>query len=204
MPDRDVFDRNVSRGWVRAAHLTIGHDGNPDALRSVIRALGQELKREGCPGLDAVVGIVIDAYRSTDRQLAQERACDQLDRLRCDEASSTTEIAVAAAKRLLIQPPLCCDNPLPVTIAAHLLAELADARMCPAPLLAELVESGDVSIQTIQFRRKRVKSMLAAAPETQRLAELLLADPSGASVKTPRMRRPEMSQADILLTALTD
>lgn len=204
MPDRDVFDRNVSRDWQSAARLTIGHDGNPDSLRAVIRALGKRLEREGCPGFETIVRIVLEAYRSTYRQHVRRPAYERLDRLRCEEANSTTEIAVAAAKRLLIQPPLYCGDPWPVTIGASILSELADARMCPAPLLAELVESGDVSFQTIKARRDCAKSMLAAAPETRRLAEMLLADASGASVKTPRMERQKMSQADILATALTD
>lgn len=204
MPDRDVFDRNVSRGWKSTARLIIGHDGDPDALRSVICALGEELKREGCPGFDAVVQIVTGVLRSTDRQLVHRRASEQLELLSYEEASGTTEIAVAAAKRLLARPPWCCGDTLPLTVAVHILAELADARMCPAPMLALLVEEGGMSFQTLQSRRERAKSMLAAAPETQRLAAMLLADPSGASVKTPRVRRSKMSQADILVTALTE
>jgi len=46
MPDGDVYGRNVSRGWKHVARLIIGHDGDADTLRSVIRALGEELKRD--------------------------------------------------------------------------------------------------------------------------------------------------------------
>jgi hypothetical protein len=75
--------------------------------------------------------------------------------------------------------------------------------MCPAALLAEIVESGEVSFQEIRSRRQRAKHKIAAAPEARRLASQLLADPSGASVKSPRVSRVRPSQAEILVTALT-
>lgn len=204
MPDRDVFDRNVSRGWKHAARLIIGHDEDPNALRSVIRALGQELKRDGCPGVDIIVQIVTDALQSTDRQCARRQAAKSLERVRREEASGTTETVVVAAQRLIAQPPWGCDDTSPQVVAVHLLADLVDARLCPAPMLGLLVEEGGMSFQTLHSRLERAKAMLVAAPEVHRLAEMVLVDPSGSSVKQPRIRRTKTSQADLLVTALTE
>lgn len=205
MPDRDVFDRNVRPGWRSASRLLIGTAEDDDLLRSVIRALGKEIKRDGCPGFEAIVQIVISARRSSDHRHAQRWANEQLEQLRREQASSITEVATNSAKRLLVRPPaMSLDEPQPLTVAAEVLGDLAAAWLCPAPLMASLVEEGHISFQDFRFRRERAKAIFVSSPEFQRLANMLLADPSGTSVRTPQMRRPKISQADILVTAITD
>jgi hypothetical protein len=70
--------------------------------------------------------------------------------------------------------------------------------------LAEIVEGGEVSFQEIQSRRQRAKDLIVAAPESRQLAAQLLLDPSGGSVKLPRAPQSKLSQAELLVTALTE
>lgn len=211
MPDRDIFDRTVRPGWKTAARLVIGSADDPSALASLIRALAKEVKNGGCPGLDQIVDIVVDDLRASDQRAARHLAHWQLDRVRLLQGNGVTEIAIIAAKQFLARPASLSDNSLEkdeeetrINVAAHILADLADALMCSARLRAEIVEQGQVSFQAVQARRDRAKEMLVSAPEIRRLAQQLLADSSGALVKSPRISRAKLSQAEILVTALTE
>jgi len=55
VPDRDVFDRTVGRGWQTASRRMLGCSDDPDALASILRALGTHIKREGSPGIGGIV-----------------------------------------------------------------------------------------------------------------------------------------------------
>lgn len=210
MPDRDVFDRNVRPGWQTAARRMIGAADDPDALASVIRALANEVKKVGCPGLDQVVSIVADAMRQPDNRASRKFAHQRLDRIRREQASSVTEQVVKAAKEILVDQASFvsrlgrADAEVRVDIASQILAALADDWMCPTRLLAEIIEQGQVSFQEVRARRDRAKKMLMSASETRRLAEQLLADPSGALVKRLQISRVKLTQAEILVTALTE
>lgn len=211
MPDRDVFDRNVKRGWQSAARRMLGQVDDPADLPAVIRALARELQQNGCPGFEQIVGVLDDALLDLDGPATRRLAYDRLDLLRVAQGSAATEVAVEVAKRLLAAPEsaLADDDrrrdadQRRLSIAARLLAGLADAWMCAAPLLAEIVEQGQVSFQTIRSRRERAVARLISAPKIAALAEQLLSDSSGASVKSPRLPRVKKSRADILVTALT-
>src|SRR5687768_1986354 len=100
MPDRDVFDRNVRRGWQTAARLALSFDDEPNSLSSVIRALGNDIKKEGLPGFDQIVSALARCNSDMDA-LAMH---DALERIRSDFLCTSTEEAVAAAKRLLWSP----------------------------------------------------------------------------------------------------
>jgi hypothetical protein len=211
MPDGDVFNRRVRRGWQTASQRMIGGGEGHDALPSVLRALGREVKATGCPGIDRVVGAVAGGIRSSQPVAARRLALAELERLRVDHGNHATEIAIGSGRRLLagVSEPersamLAMDNgELRAHLATMILADLADAAMCPAGLLPQLVEEGGVSFQEFRVRRQQNKELIVAAPEARRMAIQLLADPSGASVKAPRIRRERLSQAEILTTALT-
>ena len=158
-----------------------------------------------------MVQVSVDAIRLPDRSSARRVAHSRLEHIRLEQGHRATEIAVDACKRLLAAPvefwrtnDRKTDDALRLDVAAHILVELADAELCPARCLSALVEEEQVPFQTIQSRREGTKSQLVAAPETKRLAAQLLADPSGTSVTTPRMPRLKMSQAAILVVALTE
>ncbi|MGH2531660.1 MAG: hypothetical protein ACRDJW_05080 [Thermomicrobiales bacterium] len=210
MPDRDVFDRTVRPGWQTAARRMIGAADDPDALVSVIRALANEAKKVGCPGFDQIVGIVVDVLHQPDYRAARQLANQRLDRIRREQASGVAEQAVNAAKGLLVdRAPFAwslgrVDDEARIDVASQILATLADYWMCPTRLLVEIIEQGQVSFQEVRARRERAMKMLVSALETRRLAEQLLADPSGALVKRPQISRAKLTQAEILVTALTE
>lgn len=212
MPDRDVFNRKVKSGWQAAARRMIGAANDPDALPSVLRALGKEIKSNGCPGVDQIVRVIVDAIRSPDPRTARKRAHEQLEEIRRDQGSGNTEIAVAFGRKLLAGAPdlningisPMDDDQLRLHLSILILADLADASTCPAAVLAEIVEGGEVSFQDVSSRRQHLRDMIASAPEIRRLAVQLLVDPSGSSVRLPRIPRAKVSQAEILVTALTE
>lgn len=211
MPDRDVFDRNVGRGWQTAARKTLCLDDDPSALPSVITALGRECKQRGCAGFDEIVDGLLDAIGAAEPRKIREIVHDRLDYVRMKYLTESTQGAVNAAKRVAATVADWLPHPcgemdvlgLREKIAVQLLAELADSWMCPARVLAEIVEHEHVAFQTIQARRERAKRKLVEAAETKRLAQQLLADPSGSKVTVPKMARAKVSQEEILVTALT-
>lgn len=211
MPDGDVFSRRARRGWKSASRRMIGGGEGPEALPSVLSALGGEVKATGCPGLDRVVSVVANTIRSQHPVDARRGALAELDRLRVEHGSEATEIALRSSRQVLagLSEPKCSamlemdDGELRIHLAVKILADLADAAMCPTGLLSEFVEDGGVSFQEFHARRQQCKSLLVASPEARRMAIQLLADPSGAVVKAPRLRRERLSQAQILATPLT-
>lgn len=212
MPDRDVFNRKVERGWQTAARLLIGGTDDDEALAAAIRALVRMIKANGRPGLDQVVQIVADALRSPRPTTARAIAIAKLDDVRLHQATRQTEIAVASAKGILagrlesgISSTESGDKEnLHEHLAIRIVTDLAMTSLFPAPLLAELVEAGDISFQGFSLRRQRANKMIVTSPQTRRLALQLLADPSGTSVKAPQMARRKKSQAEMLVVALTD
>lgn len=203
MPDNDIFRRNVNRGWQKAARLNFGAEDDPNALPSAIRALGGELKGGGCPRFPEIITVVTGAIESANFTVDRRLAFDELEHINFEAASGITEIAVNVAKRLISQHQNNAGS-WSENVAVQILAGIAVSRMCPAAIIHALVEEGSIPYQTLDTRRKRSQLRIATAPETLSLAKMLLADPTGVSVKAPQIRRVRMSQADILLTALTD
>ena len=210
MPDGDVFARKVRRNWQTASSRMIGGGEGYQALPAVFRALAKEIKANGCPGLDQIVDILVSVFRLQQPTTERIQAVAQLDQVRVQHGNRSTEIAIGSSRRLLAgnsesEPALqeMDDGELRIHLSAIILADLADASLCPAALLSELVEEKDVSFQEVHSRRAQCKELLIAAPETRRTAVQLLVDPSGASVRAPQIRREPLSQAEILATALT-
>jgi hypothetical protein len=208
MPDRDVFNRNVHRGWQSASRRMLATTDDPEALASVVRALAKLMREGGCPGFDQIIGTVVEAWESSAPEGARQTAVAKLDYIRLHEGNSATEIAIASARRFLPQgdelPHQALVQPTDRDyVATRVLAEVADAYLCPASLLGELVESGELSYHELRSRRERAKSMICASPEARRLAAQLLSNPSGTSVQMPRSSGVKPSQAEILVVALT-
>lgn len=209
MPDRDVFNLNVCRRWQRAARLTLADDLSLPALQSVVRALAKDLKENGCPGFVEAIDIVTDAVQMNDLDEARGVAHRRLDHIRRREGSGHTETMVDACKGLLVVSKEACLAPSAnvdrsIMIAVHVIARIADALMCPARLLVEIVENGQVAFQIVRVRREQMIRALVETPATAEIAKQLLVDSSGSAVRTPRLPRIAQSQADILVMQLTD
>lgn len=211
MPDRDVFDRNVSRGWQTAARRMLGSDGDVDAVGAVIRALSKEVREHGCAGLDEIVEIIEEYHRSSMDDRRRGQAHDRLDVIRISQRCNTAEIAVNAGKRLLVVTDKRNnangskgnrDNER-LEFTLEILAEIADFRMCPARLLPQFVESGLASFQALHRRRERAKNLLKADPAFHQIAKQLLNDPTGRRLVTPRSRRQKLSPEEMLAFPLT-
>jgi hypothetical protein len=190
----------------------IGTQDDPEALPAALRALGKEIKSNGCPGFDQIVHAVADAIRSPEPRTARLHAIKRLESIRLHHGHDNTEVAAAYARQILANasalipasPETMDDGELRIQTGALILAGLADASMCPAAHLSELVNELMISFQEIRSRRQNARGLIAAAPETRRLGVQLLLDPSGASVRQPRIPRVKQSQAEILTTALTE
>jgi hypothetical protein len=211
MPDGDVYDRHGMRGWKKASSWIVGAGNFDDGIPSALRALGREIKTTGCPGIDQIVGTVVDAFQPCDQMGAKQQAIERLEQIRIQYGSRATEIAIRSSKSLIVETfeldrskfSSFDDGNLRTDITVHILADLSDACLCPSGVLTGLVEDSRLSFQEVHSRRERAKQIVAAAPETRRLAIQLLANPSGAQVKTPRFRREKLSQSEILATPLT-
>jgi hypothetical protein len=212
MPDRDVFRRNCKPGWQTAAQRMIGSLDDPDALPSVLRALGQETKANGCPGIDDIVSVLAEALETPVTPSIRLEALNRFESIRVQQGNANTEVAIASGRRLLAsasglrlpESGMQSVGEIRVNLTTAILADLADSEMCPAAVLHELIEDRKASFQEIEERRQRAKSLVAAASETRRLAVQLLIDPTGVSVKAPRVPREKRSQADILVIGLTE
>lgn len=211
MPDGDVFDRRVKRGWRNAASCVLGGGKADNALPAVLRALGKEVKASGCPGLDQILKALSEAIRSPHLVSTRASANAALDHVCLQYGSQATEFAVRAARCILaigldsamFAVRVMDEGELRVHLTKEILAHMADSWMCPAGILPELVENGNVSYQEVEARRQENKRLVTAAPETNRMAIQLLADPSGVLVRVPQFHREKLSPSEILVTPLT-
>jgi hypothetical protein len=210
MPDRDVFDRHVQRGWRTVGRLLLGAEVDPSVLQRVARHLAADLKRNGCPGFDQIAEILVDAIDSQQpKETARQIAIDRLDFVKKREGCTSTELVIRAANIVLAKETH--DDPadvvnrdeLRVSLASRVLAEIATNRMYPSPLVHELVEHERMSFQAMTSIQHRCKHMLQRPPELQSLAAQLLQDPEGCAVKLPRRRKTHRSQADLLVAAIS-
>lgn len=199
MPDRDIFNLNVPRGWQRASRRCLGFDDDPNGPRLTIRALGQILTSEGCPALSEIVKIAIEASQGPNGRNALAQMSQRLARICCEHASVSTEILAAPAKRGLLeefgQVPAILKE---VRVAIYLLSELADAMICPEPLIVSLAEKAGESFQVIDRRRAATKCALRCSLEVRRIAESLILEPTGTLTKVPRAPIIRMAQAELL------
>jgi hypothetical protein len=202
MPDGDVYDRHVDRGWQTAARRVFESDDDELALPSLLRALGRMLKDGGCPGIDAVVEIPTEALGSPGGGAVRREARAQLERVRREAASDRTNVVIDAALRLLAEPEslglgdLIRQNTDAVRqkIAEQLLVELAARKFSPGVLLQDQVVNRGVGIEVYRRRAERGRSLLASSPELSRLACQVMAHPNGVGIRAPRPKSPKPSQ----------
>jgi hypothetical protein len=211
MPDRDVYDRNVARGWQTAARRVYQGDDDELTLRSLLYSLGRVLKDGGCPGIDEIAAIVAQAVASPDPLVTRREAHAQMERVRRASGSTRTEVAGEVARRVLVDPgavfPTLADGHdqerAKLGVAASILAELAIKKISPAAVTHELVEVERVPIEAVLARRRNAQGLLAGAPQLTKLAREVLAQPDGRLVKAPRVKTPKPSQEALVHIAIS-
>lgn len=202
MPDNDIFRWHIHPRWRKAASVNFAADDDPNALPTAIGALGQEVKSGECRRLAEIVAIIEKAVDSPNSQTAQRIAFDELDHICWEEACDCTQIAANVARSIIIKGRNATANSR-LNTAAQVLAGIAIGRMFSPAVIHSLAEESGVAYRDIISRSERRNSQIAVAPETFSLARMLLADPSGTSIKAPRPKRTRLPQAEILHVPLT-
>ena len=211
MPDRDVYDRNVDRGWQTPSRHVYGGSDDDLTLPSLLRALGRTLKNGGCPGVDTVASIVAEAVGSAEPRLARREVGAQLEQVRRACGSARTEIAVVIARRILAEPDVLFPTPadcldrdrVKEIVAKEILVELAIRKISTSALTHELVEKENKSIGHVLARRQHARELLTSAPQITGLAREVLASPEGQTIKIPRVKTPKPAQEEILVMAIS-
>lgn len=215
MPDRDVFNRNVERGWQAASRELFLSDGEGQAVPKLMRGISGCLKHGGCPGIDAVAAVVVTAMRSADPRAMRGEAVVELRRIAMRCGNTLTDIAITVARQLLENPEAAFPVPadrndmdrVKAVVAERTLVEIARAKACSGGLLQVLVGHKDVAganRDKLIERRDHALSSLAASPKLARLAQQLLLDPRGGRVTSPRMDAPKPSLEELLHFAVAD
>lgn len=210
MPDRDVFSRHIPRGWQAAAR--IAHSGLDDVVCTVklMRALGNDTKRGGCPGINEIADIVADAFGSPDTGL-HEGASRRLDQVNRNHMNDRTEVAVETARTMLAfdksHDPSASGvadlEQVRLNVATRYLIGFAMRQISSPSLLSSLGETSDVPVAVYLARQQSARKLLADSPELETLARQLLSSPEGGRARTPRLSIPEMTPDEMVSFALT-
>jgi hypothetical protein len=209
MPDRDVFDRNVGSGWRIAARYLLLGDFDETALRSVIRALGTELRQRGCPGFAEAVDAIVASLHELDDESVRTAVSTELTQIRRQCRDKNNELLVNVSSQMVVSEDFSehsekITDDLRIAVATRVLSRLAIAWMSPALLIAEAVENGLVPYQTALSRRENAVATLVAQEATMHLAEQLLRDSRGSAIKVPRVARTKVPIDELLFVSLTD
>ncbi len=211
MPDRDVYDRNIERGWQTAARRVYEGDEDTLILASLLRALGLALKDGGCPGIDTIASIVATTVGSADPRGGRKEAVAQLERVRRLTGTSRTELAVDCARRILSDPDALfselADRIDPerakLIVAEAILVEMAKLKISCHGLMHEMVEKEHKPIGLVLARRQHALDLLAQSPQITKLAREVLRCPEGQTVKVPRVKTPKPAQEDLVYMAIS-
>ena len=210
MPDRDVYDRNIERGWQTAARHVYEGDEDELTLSSLLWDLGRTLKYGGCPEIDTVARIVATAIGSADPCSGRRDVSARLEKVRRASGNARTEIAVDGARRILADPkalfPTLADRQDPNRarlVAKEILLDLVIRKISSPALTHELVEKEHKSIGLVLTRRQHARALLASAPQLTKLAQEVLGCPEGQTVKVPRVKTPKPAQEDLVFMAIS-
>ena len=211
MPDRDIYDRNIERGWQTAARHVYEGDEDELTLPSLLRALGRTLKDGGCPGIDTIASITATAVGSADPRGGRREVNAQLEQVRRASGNARTEIAVDVAGRILADPEALFPtlaarryrDRAKLVVAEAILVELAIRKSSHPALTHELVEKEHKPIGLVLARRQHARDLLASAPQINKLAREVLGCPEGQTVKVPRVKTPKPTQEDLTFRAIS-
>jgi hypothetical protein len=198
MPDLDILRKGISGHFVASCRLIRGGADDDMVLAASRRALAQSFIRGGgIPNLRAraalivavgIGGSVSDAVRGSR------------DLLVADEGKRNAHLADRALRRLLLDR----YRPASEVEAAHQLAQFVAHELFDHRLLASLrLESTDLGMTPDEFDSYAARLHRGLEPAIDQLARQLVADPSGASVRTPGSpARTRPSTRDILNQAV--
>ena len=211
MAENDVFNRYVGPGWKAASRLSMMDALDDAAVSSVLKALRNELKTNGCPGFGELIAIVADT--------AEDEICDKtllgayrrLDRVRRDNGSRNSEIASESCKRFCESSQrlgLTSDigsyeqhRRLVLGVSSRILSDIASTHMFPLAMLDDL--RGSLEVRDIYRRQERIKAAIRESVEIEGFASSLMDDSTGSVAGLPRIRCYKPSQRELLDLALT-
>lgn len=194
MPDLDILNKGVSRQFVASCRLILGRADDEMVLAAIRRGLAQSFTRGGgIPNLRAraalivavgVAGSVSDATRGSANLIF------------ADGGKRNAHLADRALRRLLLDGHRHTSE----VETAHLLAQSAAHELLDHRLLAGLrLESTDLGMTPDEFDAYAARLHRGLEPAINQLARQLVADPSGATVRTPPSpARTRPSTRDIL------
>lgn len=210
MPDRDIYNRHVPRGWQTAARFVFtGQDADVTRAK-LLRALGKDVQQNGLPGIDAIASIVAAAVTASNSTIVRE-ALFQLEQVCFRHASDRTVLAVKTARRILLNPSaelselanLRDPSQVALRTVRLCLIDLVVKALSPPSLTAELVETRDLSFRDYRTRLSRVKSLLEDDPQLDLLASRLRSSPGGEGIKAPRIVDPKLTPEELISLPLT-
>jgi len=196
MPDGDIIDRKVLRGWRTPMRMLVGVAPSAEVSTAAVKALVRSLKENGgMPALAELHEILelrlanrVDAHSAFTRIEALERAYGH---------TRHAKLAAKAAKRLMIES-------VPGRRALSSLREALSERFCHDLLDHHFFdrigpELGKHFHGWPQAEARRIECKQALEPLVRRIARDLAQAPEGAHLKTPPEARPSrMTTEDIL------
>lgn len=209
MPDRDVFDRHVGIGWRTAARYLLRGKFDEAAQRSVLRALGLELRKHGCPGFAEAVDVTVTSMHDLDDEFVRTAVLQELSQTSRQFRHKNTELLIDVISKAIVSGDFSdyddwIADDLRTAVGKRVLSRLAIAWMSPAQLIHEAVETEVVSYQSAESRRENAVTTLVAQHATMQLVEQLLKDSSGSAVRVPRIARTKAPIDELLFLSLTD
>lgn len=209
VPDGDVYDRNVERGWRPAARFV--HSGELGfAIPRLVRCLGQSLREHGYPGLLEILAIAVPDTGFAQDGIDRREVTAKLESVRRTCPSDRTTLGVNVVRRLMTDPiaktkllGLGSDVMLArELVASEIFANLAMIKVSSAAVSRKLIAVDGMTNETVQFRRRRAHDELVSAPEMHKLARRVITNPEGQTFRAPRVKMPRLAQAEILDMAI--
>jgi hypothetical protein len=207
MPDRDIFSQHVERGWRASARRIFAAEPTDRDIGLLVRQAAITLKQIGCLGLDRIAEVVRQAGDRSDA-LPLSEALARLDAISAESGSSTTRVACEAARLLLLKgltAPIAGVDPtqLPRALAEEFVVKFIQSKVYGSCLTAELVETGAMSFQFCDRRKRELDEWLRRTPGVANLAGQILDDPSGKRVRGSYESAPKPALADLMSMPLT-
>lgn len=209
MPDCDVYDRHVPRGWKTAARIVFTNHDEGVAREKLLRALGDTIKQGGCPGIDQVTSLVAEALECSDTVKARNNEVKrQLQYITSRYSNYRTEMLAEVARKVLLCPKLQFPDTIgreqiKLEVARVFLVRLVKSNISPQALENALCREDELSPVEYGQHIGRFERLLADSPEMNILAARLLAAPSGEGIKIPPVRAPKLSMEEIMALHLT-
>lgn len=210
MPDQDIYNRHIPKNWQTAARVAFTSQDDEFITQTLLRALGNEVKQGGCPGIDEIAATVADFVASPNAATCDEIS-RRLERINRRYANERTALAQEAARKILLDtdnshsgtPLVLGEGRISLAISKAFLIELAMSKISSPKLAASLSKKRELSTYLYMQRQQRVGHLLATSPEIELLAQRLLDAPEGRGIKAPRVTITKLSPEEAASYQLT-